>query len=301
MPQSVLVVGSANLDLVFRTPRLPRPGETLLGGRFSTHPGGKGANQAVAIGRLSGDCAFVGCVGSDSFGETLKMSLQAAGVDTAWLRVIGEVPTGTAMIMVDEAGMNSIVVASGANFEVQADDVLKAVSTAKAGVVLAQLEIPLAAIEAAATAERFILNPAPARELPDALLQRCYAITPNETELEALTGIHPVDDESCVKAGSRLLDSGVENVVITLGARGSFHVGRSGGTHYPSPAIRAVDTTAAGDAFNGALAHFLAEGRRLSEAIGLANSVGALSATREGAQESMPTLAELKTFVPLLF
>ncbi len=297
---SVRVVGSANLDLVFRSARLPRPGETILGREFTTHPGGKGANQAVAIGRLGGDVLFVGCVGADVFGETLRQSLADAGVRMEALSVEPDVATGTACILVDDEGMNSIVVAPGANDRLTPLRVRQA-AMPEAAVVLAQLEVPLEAVETAAEAKRFVLNPAPARALPGALLARCEVLTPNELELEALTGVAATDDEACGQGGRKLLDQGVRNVVVTLGARGSYWVSPAGGRHFPAPRVEAVDTTAAGDAFNGALALFLAEGRDLPNAIALANCVGALSTTRPGAQASMPTREALRALAgPLL-
>lgn len=297
----VLVVGSANMDLVFRCARIPRAGETLLGGEFSTHPGGKGANQAVAIGRLGGAVVFVGAVGSDSFGAELRASLAGSGVDIQWLTTLPELATGVAGIVVDDAGMNSIVVAPGANGGVTPSRVSEALRETGARVALAQLEIPLDAVEAASAAERFILNSAPARALPSELLARCYLLTPNETETEGLTGVYPDSEEECLRAGHLLLDQGVRHVVITLGSRGSYWVSSGGGKAFPAPGVEAIDTTAAGDAFSGAMAMFLAEGRELSNAIPLANCVGALSATKLGAQESMPTLGELRRLAGSLY
>jgi ribokinase len=292
---SVLVVGSANMDLVFRTARMPSPGETLLGGQFATHPGGKGANQAVAIGRLGGAVSFVGKVGSDAFGVALRQSLTEATVNVDFLQ-ISEAPTGTAGIFVDDAGQNMIVVAPGANAEVSAEEVRIALQTLRPSVTLAQLEIPLEAVLAAAQADRFILNPAPARQLPDDLLDRCFALTPNEFELQALTGI-----DSTEEAAKRLLDRGVQNVIVTLGEQGSYWVSASGGLHFPVPLVSPIDTTGAGDAFNGALAMFLAEGQDLANAIPLANCVGALATTRPGAQEAMPTRKELRALAGSLY
>lgn len=292
---AVLVIGSANLDMVFQCDRIPKPGETILGTGFSTHPGGKGANQAVAIGRLDGRVAFMGCVGSDAFGDSLADSLRQAGVDLKWLSRSPDIPTGTACIVVDSSGMNSIVVAPGANGCVTSERVEAVLSEAAHEVVLCQLEIPLDAVEQASKAATFILNPAPACPLPEGLLARCAVITPNESETAMLTGIDPATNEDCLRAGKSLLDRGVKNVVITRGAQGSYWVSSAGGGRsFPAPFVSAIDTTAAGDAFNGALAVFLAEGRDMANAIALANCVGALSTTKRGAQESMPTLLELK-------
>jgi ribokinase len=291
---SVVVVGSVNMDLVFRSERLPKPGETLLGHGFTTHPGGKGANQAVAIARLGGVVEFVGAVGDDAFGVALRAGLVAAGVGVGALRTVEAESSGTAGILVDDAGMNSIVVAPGANGRVSAEQVREACQGAD--VVLAQLEIPLEAV-AAIDVPKFILNPAPARPLPDDLLARCFALTPNETEAGILTGITPTDDASALASGRRLLEKGVENVIITLGARGCYWVSARGGRHFPPLAVQAVDTTAAGDAFNGALAWFVASGWEFEKAITWANAVGALSTTRRGAQESMPEFGAVQARV----
>lgn len=280
------------MDLVFRCDQFPREGETRLGGSFETHPGGKGANQAVAAGRLGGSVRFAGCVGRDSFGDALLASLQDAGVDTAPTRRVDK-PSGTACILVNEIGINEIVVASGANLDVTPGQVRTAMAS-RPRIVLCQLEIPMLAVEAASEADRFVLNPAPAASIPDSVAGRCFLITPNEGELAGLTGISITDEKSLDRAGRALLDRGVENVVVTLGERGSYWISSAGGKHFEAPRVEAVDTTAAGDAFNGALAVFLDEGLDLGQAIPLANRVGAISATRRGAQPSMPTRRELE-------
>ncbi|MBL8059546.1 MAG: ribokinase [Chthonomonas sp.] len=297
----VAVVGSANLDFVFRCPELPRPGETLLGGSFSTHPGGKGANQATAIAALKGSVQFVGCVGDDPEGEFLVTTLSEAGVGIERLQVIQGRRTGTACVLVSDSSSNMIVVAPGANNEVSSAQVTSAHGHIKPDIVLCQLEIPIASVTAAAQVDRFILNPAPAQPLSSELLARCFVLTPNESELESLTGIRPDTLEDCEKAAKPLLEAGVQNVIITLGSRGCSWASESGVTHFPSRKVDAIDTTAAGDAFNGALAHFLAEGRTILEAIPLANAVAAISTTKVGAQESMPSMGELQAFAPDLF
>jgi ribokinase len=202
-------------------------------------------------------------------------------------------PSGTACIVVNDAGINEIIVASGANLDVTPNQV-RAALAAKPRVVLCQLEIPMLAVEAASEAERFILNPAPSAHLPDSVVSRCFLLTPNEGELAHLTGLALTDEASLKQAGEMLLDRGVENVVVTLGERGSYWVSRAGGKHFDAPKVDAVDTTGAGDAFNGALAVFLDEGVDLGDAIPMANRVGALSATRKGAQPSMPNREELE-------
>lgn len=293
----ILVVGSANLDLVFQCPEFPRPGETLLGGEFATHPGGKGANQAVAIGRLGGDVHFCGAVGTDDFGKTLQTSLKGAGVHTTHLRHDPGQPTGTACILVSATGQNLIVVAPGANNQVTPEAVHHTLDQLRPSIVLAQLEVPLPAVEAAAKSGRFILNPAPARPLPDSLLAQTWIITPNETELEALTGIAPQDLQDVERAARQLLARGVQNAIVTLGSRGSAWISAEGLQHFPAHPVQPVDTTAAGDAFNGALAHFLAQGHDFPFAITRANAVAALSTLKSGAQPSMPTEKELEIFL----
>lgn len=288
------------MDLVFETARMPVPGETLLGGRFATHPGGKGANQAVAVGQLGGAVAFCGRVGWDLFGESLRRSLVAAKVDVRFLHA-DEGPTGTAGIFVDAEGRNMIVVAPGANGSVSPEDVREALAEVRPAVVLAQLEVPLESVYAASAAERFVLNPAPACELSQELLARCDVLTPNESELASLTGVDPIDDEACRRAAGVLLDRGVRNVVVTLGERGSYWRSAAEEGFFAAPRVRAIDTTAAGDAFNGALATFLAEGRDLPNAIPLANCVGALATTRPGAQGAMPDREELRTLAGSLY
>jgi ribokinase len=289
----VLVVGSANLDFVFRSPKLPVAGETVLGTGFCTLPGGKGANQAVAIGRLGGDVAFCGSVGTDTYGGELKRSLSNAGVDLRFVREV-DGPTGAAAVLVDDSGENQIVVSPGANARVDREQVAVAMAAYEPSIVLAQLEVPMEAVAEASKAPRFILNPAPAAPLGDELLGRCFALTPNESEAELLTGIRPEDEETCCAAADRLLAKGVRNVVITLGAQGCFWSTPNGYAFLSPPRVDVVDTTAAGDAFSGALSLFLAEGSEFFEALQLASRVAALSTTRAGAQSSMPTREEVR-------
>ena len=298
----VWVVGSANLDMVFRTPRFPAPGETLLGGPFQSFPGGKGANQAVAIGQLEGEVSFVGCLGSDAFGEVLEESLQTAGVDTTYVCFSETASSGTAAILIDESGQNEIIVAPGANMELPVEHVRESLVVVGADEpVLVQLEIPVECVEAAAEFGRLFLNPAPARALPDSLLAKTFAITPNESETELVSGIRPSSPETCRSAARILLDRGVRNVVITLGENGCYWTDGTSELTLEAPKVKAVDTVAAGDAFNGALAWFIAEGREWKEALNLANHAAALSVTRHGAQASMSTLEELRAFAPHLF
>jgi ribokinase len=298
----VLVIGSYNTDLVIRCPRLPTPGETILGGTFAQHHGGKGANQAVAAARLAaaGQVHFVAKIGDDEFGRQALLHLQAEGVNTAYVRVAPGQPSGVALINVaTETGENSISVATGANAHLRPADADAALAAAAPGtVVVLQLETPLptvlhAAGQAAARGLRVILNPAPAQPLPAALGAALYALTPNETEAQTLTGVRVTDAASASVAASRLHAAGIGRVVLTLGAQGAYWSDGTGAALVAAPAVWAVDTTGAGDCFNGALAVALAEGHALPDAVAFACRAAALAVTRHGAQASLPTRAEL--------
>ncbi len=298
----VVVVGSANMDLVTRVPRFPLPGETVLGTKFATFPGGKGANQACAIAKLGGHPRFIGKVGNDSFGLQIISSLRQFGVDTSNIFAEQNVVTGTAMITVTENGENTIVVAGGANSRVDSEFVNERMAHFEFQTVLLQLETPLATVQTIVNKGKLcILNPAPAIKLPREILAKLDWITPNETETERLTGVLPCDSESCRKASRWFMDQGVKNVVITLGAKGSYLVNSTTDTHCPTIDLKTVDTTAAGDAFNGALAEFLNEGRDAKNAVLIANRAGALATTKLGAQASLPTRDELRAVSPGLF
>lgn len=306
MSKRVVVVGSANMDLVFRTRRFPEAGETVHGLSFETFPGGKGANQAVAIGKLGGDCLFVGKVGGDAFGDELAKSLAAAGVDVSRLVRDAGARTGVAGIDVDASGQNRIIVVAGANGLLQAQEAVEAACGFQdARIALFQHETPADTVEAcvleASKRCQTILNPAPARPVSEAVYACLSYITPNESEAKALTGIDVSDDDSCRKAAAWFHDKGVPGVVITLGDRGCYVSCGKISTRLETVRVRPVDTTAAGDAFNGALAAFLAEGRDLLNAVQLANCAGALSVTRPGAQASMPTREELKQMAGPLY
>jgi ribokinase len=288
----VMLVGSANMDLVVHVDRFPNPGETLRGDEFQSFPGGKGANQACAVGRLGGSAGLLAKLGVDGFGDALVNSLISAGVAEDWILRDPSAPTGVALITVGPSGENTIVVSPGTNDLITPDDVSAALGSTTFKVLLTQLEIPLPAVEAAAQHRKhalFILNPAPARELPDSLLQQVDFITPNETEAHMLTGIFPADDSSCRACTKALLSRGVKNVILTLGENGSFWANREDAMRFPSIQVSPVDTTGAGDAFNGALAHFLSMGESIPQAIRYANVTGALSTTKPGAQASMPS------------
>ena len=294
MTAHVTVVGSLNMDLVARTPRIPQPGETIIGGEFRTVPGGKGANQAVAAARLGAQVSMVGRVGHDAFADPLLQNLAAASVDHAFVTRDPEAATGVALIFVDDAGQNSIVVAAGANMRLSPADVDAAEAViAASDVVLLQLESPLetvtrAAEVARAHGARVVLNPAPARSVPSALLSRVDVLIPNESETAHLTGLPLGDRAAAEVAAAALRDMGVGTVILTLGGRGAMLACEEGAELFPAFEVDPVDTTAAGDAFVGSFAVALAEGRSLPEAVRWGNAAGALATTRLGAQPSLP-------------
>jgi ribokinase len=303
----VVVIGSLNMDLVARVSRMPGKGETLTGSDFRTIPGGKGANQAVAAGKLGANVAMVGRVGMDGFGEELTQNLNRCGVETERVKADAGAPTGVALITVDDQAENSIVVIPGANGRCQASDVDEAeVLIARAGVVMLQLEVPLEVVERAAEVAGWhgvpvLLDPAPARALPGDLWPKLAIVTPNEGEATMLAGITVNDVASAGKAGEWFLGRGVKRAIIKLGARGAVICDSEAGNcrieHVPGYPVKAIDTTAAGDAFAGGLARTLVNGASLREAVQFANAVGALSATKLGAQASMPSLAEVEQFL----
>lgn len=294
MVACVTVVGSLNMDLVVRTSRIPRPGETILGSEFHTAPGGKGANQAVAAARMGGRVSMVGRVGSDAFAQSLLDGLVADGVDHAFVMRDPEAATGVAFIVVDDMGENSIVVASGANMRLSPTDVDAAeAAIAAADVLLLQLEVPLGVVVRAAEVARahgatVILNPAPACPLPPELLSLIDVLIPNESETALLTHL-PVGDRAEIEvAASALRELGVDTVVLTLGERGALLMEKGEKELIPAFEVTPVDTTAAGDAFVGGFAVALAEGRSLADAVRWGNAAGALATTRLGAQPSLP-------------
>ena len=301
--KNVLVVGSSNTDLIIQVPRIPRPGETVLGGTFSTAAGGKGANQAVAAARAGGRVTFVARIGDDLFGREALAGFGRDGIDARSVLTTPGAASGIALITVDERGENSISVASGANASLSVADIEAAGEAfASADVVLLQLESPLETVAAAVrkAGERgilVILNPAPARPLDDALLAGVSVLTPNEHEAELLTGIAVRDDRSVREAARRLRARGPGAVVITLGERGVFASAEGFEAAVPAFEVRPVDTTGAGDVFNGALAVALAEKLAWPEALRFAQAAAAISVTRLGAQPSAPTRAEIEKII----
>jgi ribokinase len=302
---AIVVVGSLNLDLVVQVDKIPGVGETILGSGFQTHPGGKGANQAAEVGLLNHPAHMIGRVGSDDFGKQLRQSLDSKGVDTTAV-ITTEGPSGIAMIEVQASGDNCIVVAPGANALLTTADLDAYIAFIRnASLVLTQLETPIPTLEhLAAICQRenvpLMLDPAPAAELSADLLSRLTWITPNETEAQSLAGSsHSLDNESEVRAlAETLLNMGPKNVVVKLGERGAY-LALEDGTRAIVPAfkVHAVDTTAAGDCFNGAFAVALAKGAAALEAARFAAAASAISVTRPGAQPSMPTLTEVEAFL----
>jgi ribokinase len=287
------------MDLVVRTPRLPAPGETLIGRTFFTAAGGKGANQAVACARLGAQSRMVGRVGDDVFGATLRQNLRDYGVDDAGISVSAG-PSGVAVIAVDDAAENTIVIVAGANGTIGEDD-LASLERALAGakVLLLQLEVPIDAVLAAAQAARrrgviVILDPAPARQLPAELYAASDIITPNETEAAALVGFAVQDQQSAERAGQVLLDRGVRAAIIKMGSKGVYWIDGARAGFAPAFPVVPVDTVAAGDAFNGGLAAALDASLPLEQALRWGLAAGALSVTKSGAQQSMPSRQELE-------
>jgi ribokinase len=295
----IIVIGSSNTDMVVKSKKLPSPGETILGGTFLMNPGGKGANQAVAAARLKGNVTFVTKTGNDLFGDQSKHLFDIEGIDTRFIIKDLKNPSGIALITVDENGENCIVVASGSNGTLSAFDIDDEVyGDDPSDVFLLQLEIPVSTVEYVAQkvsekGNRVILNPAPARQLSSDLLSSLCVITPNENETELLTGIKVNDALTAEKAAEKLFRKGVRNVVITMGAAGSYLHNEKVSKLIPVIPVKAVDSTAAGDVFNGALAVALSEGMNLEEAVVFANKAASISVTRMGAQASAPYRNEI--------
>ncbi len=299
MKKTIVVVGSLNMDLVVRAPRHPQPGETLIGGDFQTFPGGKGANQAVAAARLGAQVRMIGRVGRDAFGDALLHTVRQDGVDTAFIRRDERAATGVALITLDAAGQNTIVVAPGANMQVSPQDIQDAEAAFEgADLLLMQLECPLEAVQTAAEmAHRHgllvVLNPAPARPLPASLLAQTDYLLPNQPELRLLAQ----GEADVSAAAARLMADGVRNLVVTLGEQGALLVTAGLQEQLPAFPVQVVDTVAAGDAFAGAFCVALAEGKPPREAVVWGNAAGAIAVTRPGAQPSMPTREELIQFL----
>lgn len=298
--KKVVVVGSINMDLVTRCKRAPKGGETLFGEEFSQVPGGKGANQVVAIGKLGTNVIMLGKIGKDSFGKDMLASMEKNGVNIQHIEE-GEKATGIAKIIVEESGQNRILVVAGANSEVDKEYVDRHLAAIKeSDIVVTQLEIPIETVEyTLKKAKEFgkitILNPAPARELSDEIIKNSDFIIPNESELALITGMAVETEEEIKKAGKKLLDMGVKNLIITLGSKGSLHLNRDKCEFHSAYKVKAIDTTAAGDSFIGGVVREL-NGDNISEAIEFGTKVSAIAVTKKGAQTSIPTIEEVIEF-----
>jgi ribokinase len=295
----ILVIGSSNTDMVIKTKKLPVPGETILGGTFLMNPGGKGANQAVAAARLGGKVTFITKRGNDLFGNQSVGLLMREGIDTQYIIKDEVHPSGVALITVDSEGENSIVVAPGSNgYLVPSDIPTSLFKSGKFEILLLQLEIPVNTVEySALTAHengiKVILNPAPAQPLSDDLLKYIWLLTPNETEAEILTGVKVNDSFSAEKAATILQARGIKNIIITLGPAGAYVKSESFTGMVSGIIVETIDSTAAGDVFNGAVAVALAEGKDLGQAAAFANIAASISVTRMGAQASAPYRREI--------
>lgn len=292
--KKIIVVGSSNMDMVVKTHHIPVPGETVLSGSFFMNAGGKGANQAVAVARLGGEVSFISKLGNDVFGKQFFQLFNDEGINTSFLLSDDDYPSGVALITVDQAGENSIVVASGANAHLKISDIASAKEEiADAGILLLQLEIPLETVEyvtdyAHSKGVKVILNPAPAQALPGSLLEKLFILTPNKTEASMLSGIEVTDVATAKIAAEIIHKKGVKIVVVTMGSLGAVICKNGECFSVPAREVETVDTTAAGDVFNGALAVALSEEKDMKTAVEFACDAAAFSVTRLGAQSSIP-------------
>lgn len=299
----ILVIGSSNMDLVVQVPRCPAAGETLFGSSFTTNYGGKGANQAVAVARIGSEVTFMTKLGNDTFGQQMRQHFSEEGMDLTHILTDAESPTGTALITVEDKGENRIIVVPGANARLTENDAESlSAEINSCRFVLTQLEIPLPTVlhiaeMTSAAGKQLILNPAPARPLPDSLLQKVFLITPNETEAEILTGIRVSDVESARRVALWFRKKGVQQIVITMGSQGAFVFTDDFQGMVPAYKVKAIDTTAAGDVFNGALTVALSEGKTTADAARFGCAASALAVMRPGAQSSIPTRTEIDAFL----
>jgi ribokinase len=297
----IVVVGSINMDMVVTTQKLPSLGETLIGSGFSTQPGGKGANQAVAVAKLGGKVSMVGCVGEDAFGRELINNLNLNGVNTVSVEAINGQSTGIAMVVVLD-GNNSIIVSPGANSLLTPTKIEMIEELIKDScIVMIQLEIPLDTVEktidiAKKHGVKVLLNPAPARDLSDNMLAKVDIFTPNESECEAITGLPIRNIEDGKKAVNMLIEKGIPQVIVTMGCNGVVYNNGSDVVHAKVPDVNAVDTTAAGDSFSGAIAYAMSIGKSIDEAVKLANIVGMLTVLKKGAQDAIPTMTDVERY-----
>ncbi|WP_434799244.1 ribokinase [Terrisporobacter vanillatitrophus] len=299
--KKICVIGSLNMDLVVNVDEMPKKGQTLIGGNFKEVPGGKGANQAVAIAKLGGDVSMIGKVGNDGFGQTLINALKANNVKTDYIQ-IENCSSGVAMITVDKNAENSIVVAPGANFRVLREDIDKCIDSIKqSDIVVVQLETPLDTIKYALQESKqldkyTILNPAPAVKLDEDIIKNVDLLTPNETELEILSGVKIENEEDIIKAAQVMIQKGVKQLIVTLGSKGSLYIDKDNVKFKESYKVDAIDTTAAGDSYTGALSVALSQDKDMEEAMDFASKVGALCVMKEGAQTSLPTIQDVLNF-----
>ncbi|WAT00582.1 ribokinase [Rouxiella chamberiensis] len=299
----LVVLGSINADHVLNIRQFPQPGETVTGSHYTVAFGGKGANQAVAAGRSGADISFIACVGSDDIGERVRQQLASDNIDTRSIEAVADTTTGVALIFVNEDAENVIGIHAGANNALTPDSLPRFESQiTQASALLMQLESPLETVMAAARLAKahktqVVLNPAPACELPDALLSLVDMITPNETEAEKLTGVKVTNDEDAARAAQILHDKGIATVIITLGSKGVWLSQQGVGKNVPGFKVKAVDTIAAGDTFNGALVTALLEGTPLDQAVRFAHAAAAIAVTRAGAQSSVPWRQEIDDFL----
>lgn len=299
----LIVIGSSNIDLIVNLPKIPIIGETVLGGESAMVFGGKGANQAIAAKRTGNNIGFIAKVGNDFFGKKMLHHFEAEGLPTHLILTDKTTPTGVAQIFVSAKGENSIGVAPGANMTLMCKDLKPFLKTIlKAKVWLLQLEIPIKTIEYLVSTAfenniKLILNPAPACNLSSVLLKKIWLITPNETEAEILTGVLVTDSASAQRAASILLNKGVRNVIVTMGEKGCQYATRKISRFFPSFRVLAVDSTAAGDVFNGTLAMAIANGETIQDTIEIASAAAAISVTKQGAQTSIPTYSEIDAFL----
>lgn len=299
--KNICVIGSLNMDLVVNVDTMPKPGQTIIGSNFKEVPGGKGANQAVAMARLNGNVSMIGKVGEDGFGQTLINSLKNDKVDTTYIQT-AKGATGVALITVDKNAQNSIVVSPGANFEVKEDDIDNNIEAIKnSDIVVLQLETPLNTIKYALNKAKelnkyTILNPAPAVKLDDEIIKNVDLLTPNETELEIISGVSIETEEDIQKAAQIMIEKGVKELIVTLGSKGSLYINKEKSMFKKAYKVEAVDTTAAGDSYTGALAVALSQDKCIEDAMDFASKVGALSVLKEGAQSSLPTLEDVENF-----
>lgn len=298
MKPKITVIGSSNTDMICRVPSIPMPGETLMGTGFSTVQGGKGANQAVAAARAGGDVTFIACVGNDAFGQQAIEAYQKEGIDTSCIQKIDDTPTGVALINVADSGENSITVGQGANAYLMPENIDKFRKVIlESDIILMQLEIPIETVHhvtslASKANIPVVLNPAPAREVDKETMKLLSLVTPNEHEASLLSGSWP---EACdeKESAQKIQKQGVKSVVVTLGSRGAYYLDDKSSGIVDSAKVKAVDTTAAGDTFNGYLVMEMAKGKSMTEAIELANKAAAASVTKMGAQPSIPYINEL--------